>query len=134
MNDLRYGIRMLAKDPGVTLAAILALALGIGANTAIFSVVDAALLRPLPYADPDRLMRVWETNPSKGWTEHQLSLPNFADWRERSKAFVAMAAYGAGGAILSNSGEPEPIVRTQTAGDLIGVLGVPPELGRGFSP
>ena len=78
-QDLRYGIRMLLKNPAFTLIAGFTLALGIGANTAIFSVVNAVLLRPLPYPEPERLVRLWESNPGRGWPEFSVSAPNFAD-------------------------------------------------------
>src|SRR5918998_2771818 len=80
-QDLRYGLRMLLKNPGFTMVAVIALALGVGANSAIFSVVNSLLLRPLPFEQPDRLVQVWEANPRRGKMEMPASFPNFADWR-----------------------------------------------------
>jgi putative ABC transport system permease protein len=90
-QDLRYGSRMLLMHPGFTVIAVLTLALGIGANSAIFSVVNAVLLRPLPFKDPDRIVKLWETLPQGG--TGTVSVPNLADWREQSDAFTGIAAY-----------------------------------------
>src|SRR5262245_12523749 len=93
-QDLRYGARMLVKNPGFTLVAVLTLALGVGANTAIFSVVNAVILRQLPFQNADRLMRLNESNPERGWPTFSVSHPNFLDWRARNQSFEAMAALG----------------------------------------
>jgi putative ABC transport system permease protein len=92
-QDLRYGARMLLKKPGFTLIAVLTLALGIGANTAIFSVVNAVLLRPLPYAEPERLVALWESDTQRPESRNSISYPNFFDWRAQSKSFERMASY-----------------------------------------
>src|SRR5262245_38864047 len=95
-QDLRYGARMLLKKPGFTLIAVVTLALGIGANTAIFSVVNAVLLRPLPYAEPERLVFIGGTdarNPGMTEVEDSSSYPDFFDWRERNRSFKAVAVY-----------------------------------------
>src|SRR5262245_23851161 len=94
VQDLRFCLRMLLKNPGFRWIAVLTLALGIGANTAIFSVVDAVLLRPLPYPESERLIRLWESNPGRGWPEFSASAPNFADWRKQQTVFEQLAAYG----------------------------------------
>src|SRR5437867_546274 len=91
LQDLRYSLRMLLKNPGFAAVAVLALALGIGANTAIFSVVNAVLLRPLPFAEPERLMLVISSNPGKGFNRFAVSPPDFLDWSAQSQAFEAMA-------------------------------------------
>src|ERR1041384_5104718 len=92
-RDIRYGIRMLTKRPGFTAVAIIALALGIGANTAVFSVINAVLLRPLPFANPDRLVNVWTTRPQRGINKMVSSCPDFSDWRSRNNVFEGLAAY-----------------------------------------
>src|SRR2546422_6913961 len=92
-RDLRYGARMLLKKPGFTLIAVITLSLGIGANTAIFSVIDALMLRPLPFREPDKLLQVWETDVKRGYNEMDASYPNFADWRDQNGAFEQIAAY-----------------------------------------
>src|ERR687894_2024115 len=90
LQDLRYGARMLWKSPGFTVVAILALALGIGANTALFSVVNAVLLRPLPYKDPNRLVIMWEKAPTQ---DTSVSYPNFQDWRDQNQSLEEIAAF-----------------------------------------
>src|SRR5690349_21159301 len=91
-QDLRYSARTLLKKPGFALTIIVTLALGVGANTAIFSVVNTVLLRPLPYQDPDRLARLWESNSKRGIPEGATSAPNFEDWRKRNQVFEQLAA------------------------------------------
>src|SRR5688572_12573387 len=86
-QDIRYGMRMLVKAPSFSIVATIALALGIGANTAIFSVVNAVLLRPLPFANSERLMSIWETNPTRGQLRGSASYPNFVDWRAQNTVF-----------------------------------------------
>nr|MDQ3014056.1 ABC transporter permease [Acidobacteriota bacterium] len=93
IQDLRYGLRMLLKKPGFTLVAIITLALGIGANTAIFSVVNAIMLRPLPYQQPERLVAVWESDQRRMRYKTSLSYPNFYDVRAQSQSFERMASY-----------------------------------------
>ncbi|HEY8188959.1 MAG TPA: ABC transporter permease [Pyrinomonadaceae bacterium] len=127
-QDLRYGIRMLLKSPGITLVVILALALGIGANTAIFSVVDAVLLRPLPYEDSERLVFLNET--SKTMDEISVSYPNFTDWRNQNKVFEKIGVYNRGSYNLTGAGEAERIITAQMSADLFAALRVNPALGR----
>jgi putative ABC transport system permease protein len=134
LQDLRYGLRMLAKNPGFTSIAVLTLALGIGANTAIFSVVYAVLLRPYPYEDPARLMIVWEQNPSRGWTTNIVSAANFLDWRKQNTVFTGMAAVDATAFNLSGYGEPIEVGGERVTANVFGVLGVQPLRGRGFQP
>src|SRR6516225_8207345 len=108
--DLRYALRMLVKQPGFTAIAVLTFALGIGANAAIFSVVNAVLLRPLPYPDPDRVVALWESRPSDGDAHSRVAPANFLDWRQRTRVFQGLAAFGSAGFNLTGSGEPEQIL------------------------
>src|SRR5216110_2551967 len=95
MNDLRFACRQLLKNPGFAAVAVLTLALGIGGNTAIFSGVNAVLLRPLPFQDADRLVTVWERNPQQGYEQNMPATGNFIDWQEESKSFKGMAMFDA---------------------------------------
>ncbi len=130
-QDLRYGARMLLKSPGITFVVVLALALGIGANTAIFSVVDAVLLRPLPYPESDRLVFLNET--SKAMDEISVSYPNFSDWRAQNQVFEKIGVYNRGSYNLTGAGEPERIVTAQVSADLFAALRVNPALGRMYT-
>jgi len=128
--DLRFALRMLAKRPGFTTVAVLALALGIGANTAVFSVIRGVVLKPLPYQDPDRLIALWETSPKSNVAREGSSPPNLKDWREQNRCFTAMAAYTAGSAPLTDSGEAEMIDTGYVTANYFELLGVKPALGR----
>ena len=92
MRDIRQGVRLLVRKPGFAMVAIITLALGIGANTAVFTVTHALLLKPLPYTDPDRIVIVNENNLSRGWTTFSVSAPNFLDWRAQNTSFTHLAA------------------------------------------
>jgi putative ABC transport system permease protein len=133
-QDLRYGLRMLLRSPGFTLIAVMALALGIGANTAIFSVVNGVLLRPLRYAEPDRLVRVYEKVARQAMSSDRMEVApaNFLDWRAQSRSFTEIAAYGFGNLALAGSGEPEQVACAYVSANLFSVLGVNPILGRVF--
>ncbi len=133
-QDLRYGARMLARNPGFTAVAVLTLALGIGANTAIFSVVNAVLLRPLPFQKPDRLVFLQETARRETVETRPLSYPNFLDWREQNKSFGQMAAWDQITLSLSGEGEAERITGEAVSAGYFSLLGVQPILGRGFLP
>ncbi|HYU47451.1 MAG TPA: ABC transporter permease, partial [Terriglobales bacterium] len=87
MNDLKFSFRQLLKNPGFTAVAVLTLALGIGANTAIFSIINAVLLKPLPYREQEKLVTLWERNPQRGVEQEFVTPPNYADWREQSRVF-----------------------------------------------
>src|SRR2546426_4549399 len=131
-QDLRYGARILLKNPGVTAVAVITLALGIGANTAIFSVVNAVMLRPLPYKNPDRLVSLWANVPEHGrW---RTTPANFFDWKKQNKLFEDMAAYGAWTMTLTGDGEPEQLLGTLAGAGYFSVVGVEPMLGRLFLP
>jgi len=134
MQDLRYGARVLAKSPGFTAVALLTLALGIGANTAIFSVIDAVLINRLPYPDSGRLVMVWEQDPGRGWFHNVVSAANFVDWRKQNHVFSAMAALDERNFDVSGTGEPLEVEGEQVSANFFDVLGVHPALGRTFAP
>jgi putative ABC transport system permease protein len=130
MQTLRFAFRMLVKNPGVTVVAVITLALGIGANTAIFSVVNGVLLKPLPYKDPERLVALWENVPDHG--KWRASPANFFDWKNQNTSFEGMAAYGGSAATLTGQGEPEQLLGSSVSAGYFDVLGVQPMLGRAF--
>ena len=131
-QDLQYGVRMLLKHRGVSVIAVLTLALGIGANTAIFSVVNAVLLNPLPYRDPDRLVSLWENVPGHGrW---RAAPANFFDWKKQNTVFEDVAAFGSSSVTLTGDGEPEQLIGTRVSSGYFSVVGVEPFLGRAFTP
>src|SRR5260370_7983760 len=130
---MRYGARMLLKSPAVTLVAVLTLALGIGANTAIFSVVNFVLLRPLEYANPDQLVMIWERNTKKGWSESPTSFANFVDFRDNAKS-VELASFTDTNFNLSGGDQPERVAGLRVSANLFSLLGVSPARGRWFAP
>jgi putative ABC transport system permease protein len=133
LQDLRYSIRMFAKSPGFTLVALLALALGIGANTAIFSVVNDVLLRNLPYREPDRLVMVWENNRPRSREMNVISPANYLNWQDQNTVFEQMAAFNDRRFNLTDVGDPEEIPGQAVTVSLFPMLGVGPALGRAFS-
>src|ERR1700738_383530 len=133
-QDIRYGLRMLLKAPSFSIVATIALALGIGANTAIFSVVNAVLLRPLPFTNSEQLMMVWDTDARRGTGRGSASYPNFADWREQNHVFEHLASYHNNDFILTGRGESARLQGAVVNADLFPLLGVAPMLGRGFLP
>jgi putative ABC transport system permease protein len=135
LQDLRYGARMLIKRPGFTVVAMIALALGIGANTAIFSVVNAVLLRPLAYKDPDRLVVVWSNNTREGNARYPVAAANFVDFKEQNHVFDTLAAYLSftPNMTLAAATEPVQITQSSVSPDLFPLLGVEAALGRTFS-
>src|SRR5688572_21982631 len=130
-QDIRYGARMLLKNPAVTFIVVLALALGIGANTAIFSVVNAVLLSPLPYEESDRLVFLNEKSPVLD--EMSISYPNFLDWRNQNQVFEKIGVYNRSSYNLTGWGEAERITTGQMSADLFSVLRVNAALGRVFT-
>jgi predicted permease len=135
MQDVRFALRMLRKNPGFTAVAVLTLALGIGANTAIFSVVNAVMLRPLPYKDPSQLVMVWADHHLRGGPAHEWTNPaDFFDWRAQSKDISDMAVLGGWGPTLTGKAEPELLTGSRVSYSMFSVLGVTPELGRDFTP
>jgi predicted permease len=133
-QDIRYGLRVLAKNPAITVIAVLALALGIGANTAIFSVVNAILLRPLPYEKPDQLVMIWEEATHLGFPKDTVTPANFLDYRQQSTGFQGMAAFVLTTFNLTGVGEPERLDGRRVSANLFDVLGVKPIVGRTFVP
>ena len=133
-QDIRYGARSLRKHLGLTLIAILTLALGIGANTAIFSVVNATLLRPLPYQNPDQIVMVWGTNPGGfGWRgKTGFSAPGFRDYQQQNQVFDHMATFNGVDFTLVGTDNPEPIRGGMVTAEFFDVLAVHPILGRSF--
>lgn len=134
LQDLRYGIRGLLKRPGFTAVVVITLALGIGANTTIFSVVNAVLLRPLPYKDSDKLIRIWESNPGRNWPEFSASAPNYRDWLKQQTVFEHLAAMENSTFNISGNGAPERIPAASVTANLFPMLGVKAALGRTFLP
>ena len=134
MQDIKYAFRVLARQPGVTFVAILTLALGIGANSAIFSAVNAILLRPLPYDDPDRLVTLWEKRPAEGVMDNVVSPADFVDWTKMATSFDGMAAMSVVPADLTGVGEPVRLFVGAVTTQFFDVLRVNPMLGRRFRP
>jgi predicted permease len=130
-QDLRFTARALRRTPGFALTAVLVVALGVGANTAAFSVADFVLVRPLPYPDSDRLVKLWEQVPGY---QVELSPANYRDWRAASTAFESMGAYFPIEVNLVGEGDPERLAAASVTSDLLSMLGVPPALGRVFAP
>lgn len=141
LQDIRYALRALRKYPAFSVVAIATLAIGIGAGTAVFSFVHAVLLRPLPYSEPARLVRIYETNPLRNWTKNTASPANWADWRTRNAVFTDIAAFeqfdpvgsGASDLFLTGFGEPQGVKSIGVSGNLFTILGTPPLMGRVFT-
>ena len=133
-HELRFALRTLARSPATTAIVALILALGIGANAAMFSVVNGVLLRPLDFADADRLVMIWENDRLRGTTREGVSAPDFFDWKEQSTVFQEMAAYSQESLILTGAGaEPVKLSAASTTHELLSVLGVVPPVGRGIA-
>jgi putative ABC transport system permease protein len=134
LKDIRYGVRGLLKRPGFTVVAVLTLALGIGANTAIFSVVNAVLLRPLQFRDPDRLVMIWEDAAFLGFPKNTPAPANYVDWKTQSKSFEDVAATAEWTFNLTGDGTPERVAAYGVTANFFPIFGVSPALGRGFTP
>src|SRR5262249_14262080 len=134
VQDIKYGVRMLGKSPGISIVATIALALGIGANTAIFSIVNAVLLRPLPFPHSEALMSVFEKDQTRVVFRGSYSYPNFFDLRDQNHVFEHVAAYHDNDFIMTGRGEPVRISGGMVTADLFSVLGTGPLLGRTFLP
>src|SRR5258706_13574160 len=133
IQDIRFGLRNLLKQPAFTLIAVITLALGIGGSTAIFTVVNAALLRGLPYKSPERLYHFWESRPQKEFPQREFSYPDYQDYQQ-TQVCEGLAAYTGGGAIMGGRGEPERIAAPAASANFFSVLGVEPIIGRTFQP
>src|SRR6266496_1304734 len=133
IQDVRYGVRMLRKSPGFTAIAVLTLALGIGASTAVFSVVDTVLLRPLPYDHPGQLVTVTETLPEMGSDELGVSAGEYQDYRDRNRSFSEVASYETDGFNLTGAGQPLRVKAAKVSPSAFPLLGVAPALGRAFN-
>src|SRR5271170_8013500 len=133
LQDIHYGLRILRKSPGFATIAILTLALGIGANTAIFSVVQGVLLAPLPYSEPERLVMVWQYNLT---LKHVISVsyPDYLDWQRDARSFQQMAAFDSQDRNLTAPGTPEHLKGEEISSGFLSTLGIKPILGREFSP
>src|SRR5215471_15977329 len=130
-QDLRFGVRVLLKSPGFAAVAVLTLALGIGANTAIFSIINAVLLRPLPFQDQEQLVQLWETESAPG--NYPFAGPDYLDWQAQSKTLQATSAYSYPSAMSASTGtESQPVAATRTQANFFSVLGAQPILGRCF--
>jgi predicted permease len=132
-QDLRHTARSLSRSPGFAATAILVTALGIGATTATFSILDHVLIRPLPFPEPERLVRLWQDQSFRGYREMELSPPNYRDWKSRNRSFEAMGATMGFSANLVGRGEPRRLDGERATADLFPLLGVKPALGRAFS-
>jgi len=134
LQDVKYALRTLRNSPSLTAAALLTLAIGIGANTAMFSLVDGVLLRPFPYPDPERLVFIWDSNPGQGWDRFSVSPPNFIDYRDQATVFDSMSAYYSTTVTLTGVDEPERIPAARVGPDYFQTFGIAPQIGRAFAP
>jgi putative ABC transport system permease protein len=134
LKDIHYGIRSLLKHPGFTAIAVITLALGIGANTAMFSVINAVLLRPLPYRDPARLVTIWEESPERGMYQMPVSLANLRDWIDQNQSFEQISAYTFTNLNLTGTGEPARLGTVRSSANLFPLVGATPVIGRSFLP
>ena len=134
MNDLKFAFRQLIKNPGFTAVAVLTLALGIGANTAIFSVINAVLLHSLPYPNSDRLVQIWQTNPRANRWGAWVSYPDFLDWRQQNTTFEEVGAFRPWGFNITGGDRPEALRGGYVTPSLFTALEVKPMFGRTFLP
>src|SRR5437588_7888863 len=134
LQDVRYGLRMMVKKPAVTIVAVLTVALGVGANTAIFSIVDAVLLRPLPYRDPNRLVRIFFNEPGVGLRDVRFSKPELDDLQTRAGVFEDVTPIFEGSENVTGAGQPERLDGVNGSFSYFSILGVTPQIGRLFGP
>jgi putative ABC transport system permease protein len=133
LRDLKFSIRSLLKRPTLTIIAIMTLAVGIGANSAIFSCINALLLKPLPFPDPDRIVALWEKLPSRGLPRNEVAVANYLDWRAQNKTFEQLGIYRWWSANLTGADSPERVQGFQVTPNFLNIVGVKPFMGRGFS-
>ena len=133
LRDLKFSVRSLLKRPALTVIAITTLAVGIGANSAIFSTINSLLLRPLPFPDPDRIVALWDKVPSRGVERNEVTIANYLDWRAQNKTFEQLGIYRWWSTNLTGSDSPERVQGFQVTPNFLDIVGVKPLLGRGFS-
>src|SRR5688500_13944537 len=133
MNDVRLAARRLARHPGLVVAVVVTIALGVGATTAIYSALRAVVLRPFPYPDSDRLVWIAESSPARGLHSFSVSAPTYADWRSQARSFADLAAQVSYGVVSSGDGEPHRVSGAQVSTNWFTLLGVPMVLGRAFT-
>src|SRR3984893_6657638 len=133
LRDIKFSFRSLLKRPALTIIAIVTLAIGIGANSAIFSTVNALLLKPLPFPDPDRIVAIWDKVPSRGVERNEVTVANYLDWRAQNKTFEQLGIYRWWSTNLTGSDSPERVQGFQVTPNFLDIVGVKPMLGRGFS-
>src|SRR5947199_1016011 len=134
LQDVRYAVRMCLRTPGFTAVAIVALALGIGANTAIFTIVNAVLIERLPFRDPDRIVVVWEESARRPGRPNTISPANFLRWQERNQVFEQMSSFYDWRANLAGDAAPEELTAQDVTSNFFSTLGISPMLGRAFTP
>src|SRR5271155_865812 len=132
-QDLHYGVRMLRRNPGFAIVAILTLAIGIGANVAIFGIVNGVLLHPLPFPDSDRIVTLWETDANRNVQHGTASAPELLDWRDMNHSFQDLSGWRALYFTITGNGEPEQVWGSQASGNFFRMLRVSPVLGRDFT-
>jgi putative ABC transport system permease protein len=133
-KDLQYSLRALRKHPTFAATVVITLAVGIGANTTTFSAINAVLIEPLPFKEPDRLVRLWESNPGRGWPQYPISAPNFVDWRKQQLVFEELAGMELVTFNLTGSSEPQRLAAASISANFFPTVGVAPVLGRNFLP
>src|SRR5215218_8194505 len=133
-SDIRYALRNLLKRPGFTFIAVLTLALGIGANTAIFSAINALLLKPLPFPELDRVVAIWDKLPSRGLMHNEVAIANYLDWQSQSQSFEQLAVYRWWSANLTGVDTPERIQGFLVSPNYLDAIGMKPIMGRNFTP
>jgi putative ABC transport system permease protein len=133
-RDVRFGVRTLIRRPGFAIVAVLTLGFGMGATTAVFSLIDGVLLKPLPFREPERLVTVWETRPRFNLARIEAAPLNYVDWTREVRAFDSLAAYVNGFVNLTGAGTPERLAIAQVTPNLLPMLGVEPVVGRWFAP